>query len=140
MLLTNAGVSLTSVTSALQGEGRNGLVGRTVVRRSTRKESVQLRANAGEGAGRSSASTGLFGRVGSILNGARAKEAVGKDMVVYKGTITIMKKLAMLDLMDRGADLQDDASELMGNRVTVTLVSDAVEPSMSSLATHSFLL
>ncbi|KAG0603020.1 hypothetical protein M758_10G059600 [Ceratodon purpureus] len=139
MLLSKAGVALTSAASGLQaGEGRNGLVGRDGVRKSgvRRVKVVQVRANAGDGAGRSSSSssgsaaTSIFNRVGSFLNRDRVEQQgaeVGGDKVVYKGTFTIMKKLAMLDLMDRGADLQDDATELMGKRVTVQLVSTEVD-------------
>jgi hypothetical protein len=142
MLLTRAGAALGAAAGTLQaGEGRNGLVGRERGTRSTagRVRVGQVRANAGDGAGRSSAQTGLFGRVGSFLSRDNAQQQqqrgaeIGSDMVVYKGTITIMKKLAMLDLMDRGADFQDDASELFqGNRVTVQLISTEVDPSTSN--------
>ena len=67
---------------------------------------------------------GLFN---SILGGS--KEDYGRNMVVYKGTIVVMKKILMLDLMDRAADLQDDASELLGKHISVQLVGNEVDPS-----------
>ncbi|KAG0557308.1 hypothetical protein KC19_11G118900 [Ceratodon purpureus] len=66
---------------------------------------------------------GLFN---SILGGS--KEDYGRNMVVYKGTIVVMKKILMLDLMDRAADLQDDASELLGKHISVQLVGNEVDP------------
>ena len=136
-MLAKAGVSLGA--SALHGEGREGLVGRSGRMRSVvpRPALVQVRASAGDWSGRSVGTlSGMLGRVGSFFDRSQQQAQKGADeadMVVYKGKITIMKKLMMLDLMDGGADLQDDASELLGNRVTVQLVSNEVDPSMSNL-------
>jgi hypothetical protein len=81
----------------------------------------------------------------STILGLSTKEAHGPDMVVYQGKVTIMKKLLALDLMDRRADIQDDASELRGKKVSLQLVSNEVDSSTHStspmhlnfLASHS---
>jgi hypothetical protein len=114
---------------------------------------VPVRATAAGGdAGRlqssSSSSSGISGKVRgafSTILGLSTKEAHGPDMVVYQGKVTIMKKLLALDLMDRRADIQDDASELRGKKVSLQLVSNEVDSSTHStspmhlnfLASHS---
>jgi hypothetical protein len=55
----------------------------------------------------------------------------GKDdpnNVHLKATVVISKKLLQLDLVDRVADLQDDASEVLGHKVSITLVSTKIDP------------
>lgn len=53
-------------------------------------------------------------------------------VVHYKGTAVLIKKLAMFDMLDRVADAQDDASELLrGKHVSFQLVSSEVDPSTS---------
>lgn len=62
-------------------------------------------------------------------DGSPAK-AGASETVEYKGTATVVKKLKMLDLLDRVADAQDDASELLqGKKVSIQLVSGEIDPS-----------
>lgn len=70
---------------------------------------------------------------GKTRNGQASKFVQSADMVTYSGKAVIMKKLKVLDLMDRVADAQDDASEVLaGKHVSVQLVSNEVDPSMTS--------
>ena len=98
---------------------------------------LQVRATTSEqrGAGWLESVVSTIGQVGSYVDKklhSQSKDVVpGGDMVTYKGTATIMKKLKVLDLMDRVADMQDDASEVFGGKhVSVQLVSNEIDPSM----------
>lgn len=64
--------------------------------------------------------------VKKTLNGRDSLSAVE-----YFGTAVVMKKLKVLDLIDRVADVEDDASEaIFGKHVSVQLVStDLLDPS-----------
>ncbi|KAG0628128.1 hypothetical protein M758_1G003100 [Ceratodon purpureus] len=129
MLLNPFKTGATS-TSSLRGAStaRNGVV----VRKFCRPELVQIRAMAGEGEGRLQSSTkSMSGKLGSMVGSVlgRSKSDNGNQgMVKYKGTIVVMKKLLALDLMDRRADIQDDASELRGKHISVQLVGNDVDP------------
>lgn len=131
-----------AAASALQGTGRDGLVRNGAVAAARkRRVSLQVRAtssSAADGAGSwLSKSTGLGSNIGNkvggfvdnVLHGSGTPKD-GNEMVVYKGTVVIMKKIFKLDLIDRGADLMDDTSDLLGKKVSFQLVSDEIDPSM----------
>jgi hypothetical protein len=126
-----------AAASALQGVGRDAALLRSGVA-TTRRVSLGVRASAGaEGAGwLESSSQGIGSRLGGLANSlfgsnkdTTQEKGAGNsgDMVTYKGKAVIMKKLWKLDLIDRGADLADDASELRGKRVIFQLISDDVD-------------
>lgn len=120
----------------------DGFVVRRVSSESVQKRSpVQVRASASaEGAGWLESASSKLGKVAGLaekkMQGAGSKSGAGGDVVVYKGTAVLMKKLKMLDLMDRVADAQDDASELLqGKKVSVQLVSNTIDPSKLDIVT-----
>ncbi|KAG0604154.1 hypothetical protein M758_10G149300 [Ceratodon purpureus] len=124
-----------SNASSLVGSSRDGLV-LTQVRKTRKSETLQVKATTGEPkkGWLESASTRLE-KVGGFLEkklgGDGTSTAVlDPNMVEYKGKAMIMKKLLQLDLIDRAADLADDASELfLGKHVTIQLVSTETDPS-----------
>lgn len=103
------------------------------------KKALEVKATASEG-WLESASHKLEAVGGFIEKtfhrGSSTKAPLGDDVVEYKGTAMIMKKLLKLDLIDRRADLVDDASEIfLGRRVTVQLVSTQIDASMCTFGT-----
>ena len=54
--------------------------------------------------------------------------AASPGTVEYKGTAVAVKKLKVLDVVDRIADVQDDASELLGKRISIQLMSSEIDP------------
>jgi len=72
-----------------------------------------------------------FGEVATYVEKKieEVKDEFSHEVVDYFGTAVIMKKLKMLDLIDRIADIQDDTSELVGGKhVSVQLVSTDIDP------------
>ena len=121
---------------------RDSFVVRRASSESVQKRSpVQVRASSSsEGAGWLESASSKLGKVAGLaekkMQGAGSKDGAGGDVVVYKGTAVLMKKLKMLDLMDRVADAQDDASELLqGKKVSVQLVSSTIDPSKLDFVT-----
>lgn len=51
------------------------------------------------------------------------------DVVTLKASVTVQKKLLVLDLSDLVADSGDDLAELLGQHVSIQLVSTEVDPS-----------
>ncbi len=101
-----------------------------------RPESLQVRAStSAEGTGWLDSASMAFGEVATYVEKkiGEVKDEFSHDVVDYFGTAVIMKKLKMLDLIDRVADIQDDTSELVGGKhVTVQLVSTDIDPRMQS--------
>ncbi|CAK9205124.1 unnamed protein product [Sphagnum troendelagicum] len=97
-----------------------------------RPESLQVRAStSGESTGWLDSASMAFGEVATYVEKkiGKVKDEFSHDVVDYFGTAVIMKKLQMLDLIDRVADIQDDTSELVaGKHVTVQLVSTDIDP------------
>ena len=130
MLLSQNFKSVGSAASSFRGN-RDGFVSS---RSRNMKKTMEIRASQKEGWRETATSKleAVGGFLARTLHGGTVHTAApGKDEVVYKGTATIVKKLELLDLIDQGADLQDDASELFGKRVTIQLVSTEIDPSMS---------
>lgn len=113
---------------------RNG----AFVRKSSRcgrPEPLQVRASASaEGAGWLKSASSKLGKIVEKKVQGPSKEGVG-ETVTFKGTAVIVKKLKLFDVMDRVADIQDDASELRGKKVTFQLVSSEVDSSTGELVT-----
>jgi hypothetical protein len=101
-----------------------------------RPESLQVRASTSpEGTGWLDSASMAFGEVATYVEKkiGEVKDEFSHEVVDYFGTAVIMKKLKMLDLIDRVADIQDDTSELVGGKhVTVQLVSTDIDPRMQS--------
>jgi hypothetical protein len=101
-----------------------------------RPESLQVRAStSAEGTGWLDSASMAFGEVATYVEKkiGKVKDEFSHDVVDYFGSAVIMKKLQMLDLIDRVADIQDDTSELVGGKhVTVQLVSTDIDPRMQS--------
>jgi len=99
------------------------------------EKATEVRASAKEGWLETATSKleAVGGFLEKKLHGSNGQTtAPGVDQVVYKGTATIMKKLLGLDVIDRGADVGDDTSELLlGKRIRIQLVSTEIDPSMS---------
>ena len=135
MLLTQLKCTGSSA-SAFNG-ARDGFVARKPMLQ--QPVSLQVRATTSEqpSAGWLESVASKIGQVGGYVTGTKpnghATEFVaGGDMVTYYGKAVIMKKLKVLDLMDRIADIQDDASELLGGKhVSVQLISAEKDPSMT---------
>lgn len=132
MLLTHSTLkskSLGSAASTFRGTAPRESVVVLRSARTTMKKAQELRASSKEGwlETASSKLEAVGGYLEKKLQGD--KPPLGPDEVLYKGTAIVMKKLKVLDLIDRVADLQDDASELVrGKRVSVQLVSAEVDP------------
>ncbi|KAG0566624.1 hypothetical protein KC19_7G078400 [Ceratodon purpureus] len=132
MLLTQLKCTGSSA-SAFNG-ARDGFVARKPMLQ--QPVSLQVRATTSEqpSAGWLESVASKIGQVGGYVTGTKpnghATEFVaGGDMVTYYGKAVIMKKLKVLDLMDRIADIQDDASELLGGKhVSVQLISAEKDP------------
>ena len=64
----------------------------------------------------------------------------GDDSVTLKASVTIQKKLLVLDLSDLVADSGDDLAEVIGQHVSIQLVSNKIDPSASNapFAIHRF--
>lgn len=97
---------------------------------------MQVRATTSAGgAGWSQSASSKIGKVGSYVDEklrGQASTDRSSEIVKYKGTAVLMKKLKLLDLTDRVADAQDDASEILrGKKVTVQLMSNEIDQSMS---------
>ena len=125
-------LTVSSLASTLRGT-RDGFVGRSLGKASDWPESVQVR-----GAVTSESGAGWFESKAAKLRGYVGKKPygrgndVGREIVHYKGTAVITKKLQFFDVVDRIADVQDDVSELIGGKhVTVQLISNDINPSMS---------
>lgn len=129
MLLTRT--SLTSLGSTASSfRARDSFV-RSRARTVPMAKAQQARAAASEGwlETASSKLEAVGGFLERKLHGSD-QPSLGPDEVLYKGTVTVMKKLKVLDLIDRSADIVDDFSELaLGKRVTVQLVSAVTDPS-----------
>ncbi len=101
-----------------------------------RPESLQVRASTSpEGTGWLDSASMAFGEVATYVEKKieEVKDEFSHEVVDYFGTAVIMKKLKMLDLIDRVADIQDDTSELVGGKhVSVQLVSTDIDPRMQS--------
>jgi lipoxygenase len=105
--------------------------------------SLQVRATTSEqqpSAGWLQSVASKIGQVGSLLekrlHGVDVAEPTtpAGDTVTYVGTAVIMKKLQVLDIMDRVADMQDDASEVLGGKhVSVQLISTEINPSRAPI-------
>lgn len=122
-----------SLASAFRGSREEFVVSRG--RSPGRSQSIQVRASSGgDPAGWLQTASKQLGKLSSF--GEKRKTATSTstrgpsgDNVQYTGVATTMKKLKVLDLIDRVADIQDDTSEIVGGkRVTVQLVSKDVDP------------
>lgn len=73
--------------------------------------------------------------VGQKLHGdGKSAASATEPTVEYNGTAIVVKKLTQLDIVDRVADLKDDASEMLqGKHVSVQLMSGTIDPSTSPL-------
>ena len=126
-----------SAASSLVGSSRDGLVLRQL-RKMGKSESLQVKAAARESSkgGWLESAGAKLEKVGGFLertlhNDGTTTVVLDPNMEQYKGKAVIMKKLLELDLIDRGADLADDASELFrGKHATVQLVSPDIDPGM----------
>jgi hypothetical protein len=132
-MLLNQFQAGSNASSLLSSQSRDALVlGR--VRRAGERLQVKAAASDPRKNWLESASSRLE-KVGGFLekklHGDGISTAVlDPNTVEYEGTVLIMKKLLQLDLIDRGADLADDASELfLGKHVTIQLVSTDIDPS-----------
>jgi lipoxygenase len=132
----------TPVAPTLCSESSDGFVVRKA-RSLGRSESLQVRASASaegtgwldsastEGTGWLDSASTKFGKVASFVERKleEVREEFTHEVVEYFGTAVIMKKLQMLEIIDRVADIQDDTSELVGGkRVTVQLISTNIDP------------
>jgi lipoxygenase len=107
-----------------------------------RSESLQVRATTSAGgAGWSQSASSKIGKVGSYVDEklrGQASTDRSSEIVKYKGTAVLMKKLKLLDLTDRVADAQDDASEILrGKKVTVQLMSNEIDQNETGEASLS---
>ncbi len=136
----------TPVALTLCSESSDGFVVRKA-RSLGRSESLQVRASSSaegtgwldsastEGTGWLDSASTKFGKVASFVERKleEVREEFTHEVVEYFGTAVIMKKLQMLEMIDRVADIQDDTSELVGGkRVTVQLISTNIDPRMKS--------
>jgi ubiquinone biosynthesis protein Coq4 len=63
-------------------------------------------------------------------------KAADVDTIQLKGTLTLRKRLLLFNLTDLGRDAIDDLSDILGNKVSVELVSStSVDPSKLQLLT-----
>ncbi|KAG0560102.1 hypothetical protein KC19_10G154500 [Ceratodon purpureus] len=123
-----------SVAASTLGGSRGSAVVLRKVKNMGKPETVKATASGSEGAASPGWLETNLGKATSYVDkklhsdGSGAKGA--SDMVEYKGTAVVVKKLKMLDLIDRVADAQDDAAELLqGKKVSIQLMSGEIDPS-----------
>ena len=133
-----------SVAAPTLGGSRGSAVVLRKVKNMGKPETVKATASGSEGAASPGWLETNLGKATSYVDkklhsdGSGAKGA--SDMVEYKGTAVVVKKLKMLDLIDRVADAQDDAAELLqGKKVSIQLMSGEIDPSMSTSTSQQFL-
>ncbi|KAG0566641.1 hypothetical protein KC19_7G078500 [Ceratodon purpureus] len=136
MLLNRLNIS--SATSTLRGTS-DGFVVRQRGRFSSEPKLLQVRAAISDsGAGWFESKVGKVGSYVDKKSHTGHGNEDGEEMVHFKGTAVIIKKLKVLDVVDRIADIQDDASEILGGKhVSVQLISNEFHPKTGKVLVSS---